>query len=606
MTTEGVKPNPDKINVIKNWPIPKNEKEFRGFLGTIGYYRRFIKDLAKIIKPMTNQLKKNEKITHTKEFIESFDKCKELLTSSSVLQYPDFSQPFVLTTDASNYAIGAVLSQGPVGKDRPISFASRTLNKSETGYSVIEKELLAIVWALKYFRPYLYGNEFTLYTDHKPLTYLYNLKDTSGKMLRWRLAIEEFKYEIKYRAGKQNVVADGLSRITHEINANSIEQSDENTVKSGDSDDSNYIHMTEEPINKFHSQIILKISDSESYSHEEIFPKIYRHTIMKQTFENTDIIEILRERIDPKKVNCIMCPTNIIQNIQEVYKDYFSRNKTFKIKMSQTLLEDITELEEQNELIKLTHEKAHRGIEENVKVLTQSYFFPRLKNKTRNYIKLCTVCKKSKYDRHPYKISLAETPIPKKPLDIIHMDIFIAQPNMFISFVDKLSKFAMLIFIQSRTIVDIRKALLTFIATYGTPKIIVTDNEPAFKSIEIRGLLNDLNIESYFTPTDYSQVNGIVERFHSTLAEIFRCIKDKYDDITQNEKFMIALSLYNTTIHSVTNLKPQEVFYGIKEGDERPLNIERIIENRNKVFDEVILKLKEKQKITLDYQNATK
>lgn len=157
VTPEGVKPNPEKIRVIQEWPIPNNEKELKGFLGMIGYYRKFIRDFAKIAKPLTQQLRKGETIQHTPEFISAFKRCRNLITSSHVLQYPDFSKPFVLTTDASNYALGAVLSQGPIGSDKPIAFASRTLTRTEENYSAIEKELLAIDWACKYFRPYLFG-----------------------------------------------------------------------------------------------------------------------------------------------------------------------------------------------------------------------------------------------------------------------------------------------------------------------------------------------------------------------------------------------------------------------------------------------------------------
>lgn len=123
VTPEGVKPNPEKIRAIQEWPLPTNEKDLRAFLGVIGYYRKFVKDFAKIAKPMTQQLRKGEKIEHTREFISSFNRCRNILTSSHVLQYPDFSKRFVLTTDASNYALGAVLSQGPIGQDKPIAFA---------------------------------------------------------------------------------------------------------------------------------------------------------------------------------------------------------------------------------------------------------------------------------------------------------------------------------------------------------------------------------------------------------------------------------------------------------------------------------------------------
>lgn len=625
VTPEGVKPNPDKLVAINDWPIPTNETELRGFLGTLGYYRRFIKDYAKIVRPLFLPLKKNEKVTHTKEFIQTFEKCKTLLTSSSILQYPDFEKPFILTTDASSFAIGSVLSQGPIGKDRPVAFASRTLRNSEINYSVIEKELLAIVWACKYFRPYLFGRKFTLYTDHKPLEYIFNLKDPNSKLVRWRLSLEEFDYEIKYRPGKQNVVADGLSRISTEINANLEEQSstddsmspnlpnsnqsetsDDATMHSANTDDSHFIHMTEKPVNIFSNQLIFKIDSEEQSNFEQVFPKIFRHTVTKIAFSVPTILKIFQEQLDPNRVNCIYCPETLIPIIQFVYKNYFSRNKNLKIVISQLLLEDLKTLEQQNETITEIHNRAHRGIQENYKVLSQKFFFPKMKQKLHNHISLCENCNKGKYDRKPYKINLAETPIPKKPLDIVHMDIFISGQLYFLSFIDKLSKFGTLIPIKSRSILDIRTGITKFISTYGTPKLIVSDNEPSFKSTEIRGLFQTLGIETYYTPVDHSQTNGTVERFHSTIIEIFRCKKPDLTDLSDKEIFRLAVGLYNSTIHTSHNLKPMEVFYGIKDNEERPLNLETILENRNKLFDEIILELQKKQQKDLNCHNRSR
>lgn len=129
------------------------------------------------------------------------------------MQYPDFSKPFNLTTDASNVALGAVLSQGPPGRDLPIAYASRTLNDSEQNYSTIEKECLCLVWATKYFRPYLFGRKFNIITDHKPSQWLFSLKDPSSKLLRSRIKLEEYDYKILYKKGTSNTNADALSRI---------------------------------------------------------------------------------------------------------------------------------------------------------------------------------------------------------------------------------------------------------------------------------------------------------------------------------------------------------------------------------------------------------
>lgn len=219
ITPEGVRPNPDKIHAIKNYPLPKSETEIKQFLGLLGYYRKFIRDFAKITKPFTKCLKKDAIVNYKDpEYVKCFEFCKTLLTNEPILQYPDFTKPFILTTDASNFAIGAVLSQGKVGSDLPIAYASRTLNTSETNYSTIEKELLAIVWAVTHFRPYLFGRKFIIYTDHRPLQWLFSIKEPNSKFTRWKVKLSEYDFEIIYKQGSVNKNADALSRI--EINLN--------------------------------------------------------------------------------------------------------------------------------------------------------------------------------------------------------------------------------------------------------------------------------------------------------------------------------------------------------------------------------------------------
>ena len=221
----GVRPNPDKVQGINSFPIPKSTKDIKSFLGLVGYYRRFIKGFAKIAKPLTILLKKNQDFKWTNKEQEAFEKFKEILSTQPILQYPDFNSEFVLTTDASNFAIGAVLSQGEIGKDLPIAYASRTLNESELNYSVIEKELLAIVWSVKHFRPYLFGRKFTIVTDHRPLTWLFNCREPNSRLVRWRIKLEEYDYKIIYKKGSLNANADALSRNVY-INVPSSDKSE--------------------------------------------------------------------------------------------------------------------------------------------------------------------------------------------------------------------------------------------------------------------------------------------------------------------------------------------------------------------------------------------
>lgn len=212
ISENGVHPDPEKIKAVKNFPIPKNPKNIKQFLGLAGYYRKFIEGFSNIAKPLTNLLKNGVEFKWTQKEQDSFNTLKNMLCEEPILQYPDFSKPFVVTTDASGTAIGAILSQGPIGKDRPISYASRVLNDAEKNYSTIEKELLAIVYAVKHFRPYLYGKRFILVTDHKPLSWLHKAKDPTSRLARWKIKLAEYDYEIVYKAGKTNVNADALSR----------------------------------------------------------------------------------------------------------------------------------------------------------------------------------------------------------------------------------------------------------------------------------------------------------------------------------------------------------------------------------------------------------
>ena len=214
ITEAGVRPDPRKVLAITTFPTPTTVKQLKTFCGMVSYYRRFIPDCSKVASPSYRLLKRDAKFEWGPEQDHAFERLTAKLTTRPLLQYPDFDKEFVLTTDPSNTGLGAVLSQGPMGKDLPIAYASRSLNKAETNYTTSEKELLAVVWATKYFRPYLYGRHFKVVTDHKPLTWIMNVKDPGSRLLRWRIQLEEFDYEVAYKKG-WNTNADALSRINH-------------------------------------------------------------------------------------------------------------------------------------------------------------------------------------------------------------------------------------------------------------------------------------------------------------------------------------------------------------------------------------------------------
>ncbi|KAK9076094.1 hypothetical protein SSX86_004427 [Deinandra increscens subsp. villosa] len=202
-----------KIDVIKSLPYPNCVREVRSFLGHAGFYRRFIKDFSKITRPMCELLQKDVEFKFNEACKRAFDTLKDSLVTAPIIQPPDWNLPFEIMCDASNQAVGAVLGQRKDRVPHVIYYASRTLDHAQRNYSTTEKELLAIVFALEKFRQYLLGTKVIVFSDHAALKYLMSKKDAKPRLIRWVLLLQEFDLEIRDKSGKQNLVADHLSRI---------------------------------------------------------------------------------------------------------------------------------------------------------------------------------------------------------------------------------------------------------------------------------------------------------------------------------------------------------------------------------------------------------
>ncbi|KAG1928644.1 interferon-induced very large GTPase 1-like [Pimephales promelas] len=196
-----VRPQIDKTAAVATCPSPKTKKEVRQFLGLAGYYRRFVPNYSDLASPLTDLTKKGapDTVQWTEQCQQAFTQIKAALCGGPLLHAPDFSLPFILQTDASDKGLGAVLSQEVEGEERPVLYISRKLSKRETMYSTIEKECLAIRWAVLTLRYYLLGREFTLCSDHAPLQWLHRMKDTNARITRWYLALQPFKFQVVHR-----------------------------------------------------------------------------------------------------------------------------------------------------------------------------------------------------------------------------------------------------------------------------------------------------------------------------------------------------------------------------------------------------------------------
>lgn len=644
ITKDGLKPNSDKIDAVLNYPLPKTTTDIRSFLGLVGYYRRFIKDFSKVTQPLTACLKKRNKIVIDQKYTDAFEKCKELLISAPLLQYPDYEKPFILTTDASNVAIGAVLSQGTVGTDKPVAYASRTLSDTESRYSTIERELLAIVWAVKHFRPYLYGRKFTIYTDHAPLRWVQNLKEPNSKLTRWGLRLQEYDYDIIYKNGKQNSNADALSRIKlNALDSDSdadismkvqvdnqdlkirehLDELEDRVAKLAkdkpNRDSSDTLTISSEATVSLHSELSRTLSGSEStvliepnypmrpddsstdtvhsnaecdslgipILHEAIDTKPNQILVFEWFKNETQVKDISR---DKQKVLEVFMPVHNESLIKEFLKEYvrpkikyfiYFENEQHRREFSNVIISlfkqgtiDMHECtkrviyiedEKEQKAVILNHhdgKTCHRGIKETMLRIKRNYYWNNMQETIAAVLNGCEACQKMKYDRKPIKPVLQLTQTQTAPFQEIFMDIFSIENKHYLTLVDAFSKIGQAIEISNRSTGEIVRALIKYFSMYGVPTKISCDPGTEFNNEMIREMTSMYKIQLHITTPNNPNSTGIVERFHSTIIEIYRLAR--YDQkCTDAASIMTyAIMAYNNSIHSATDLTPFEVVFG--------------------------------------------
>ncbi|CAK1583893.1 unnamed protein product [Parnassius mnemosyne] len=559
--------------------------------------------------------------------------------------YPDFDKTFILTTDASNIALGAVLSQGPIGSDRPVAYASRTLSDTESRYSTIERELLAVIWAVKLFRPYLYGRKFVIYTDHRPLVWLYSLKEPNSKLTRWRLRLQEYDFEIIYKNGKQNTNADALSRIK----VNALNSDDEGHSMDVNFDSKEYKlreHLKDvvKEIEKLNTQnkrhndttSIVTISDSSTVSASPMSlsdtisicssEKVSEYPIRSpsessksQTVHSAVELEsngipILHEAIDTKpnqilifswfkneyqvkdtsrkkqKVLEVFLPLDNSELIKEFLKKYirpkikyfiYFERKEHRRQFSNIIIhlfkKDMVQFyectervifvedeKEQRAIVIKYHEgkTCHRGIKETLVRIRRNYYWDNLQETVSAIINSCTACKKMKYDRKPIKPILQLTQTQDAPFQEIFIDLFNIEGKHYLTLIDAFSKLGQAIEIANRSTPEVVRALMRYFSFYGIPKKISSDPGSEFNNELIKEFLSLHKIEQHIgTPNSPSSM-GLIERFHSTIIEIYRLAKYERKPTDAASVMTYSVLAYNNTIHSVTELTPFEVVFG--------------------------------------------
>ncbi|WP_331035211.1 reverse transcriptase domain-containing protein [Lactovum miscens] len=604
-TSEGILPDPNKISCVLNYPAPTDKDAAKRFVAFANYYRRFLRHFAATCRPLNRLSRKNVPFIWTKECQESFDKLKEMLSKPPVLAYPDFTKPFVITTDASKFACGAVLSQDVDGIERPIAFASRAFTQGEINKITKEQELIAIHWAVKHFRPYVYDTFFTIKSDHKSLIYLFSLKDPSSRLTRIRLDLEEHNFVIEHIKGKDNVVADALSRIhidelksirvltqkvlkiqtrsmTKAQNESKLDEPVEvrnNEPKvcellrgSGDmniptmrtviKNDRAIIEVyTNKEKEKFKPVIEIDVSqvDNARTSLEKIFAQLE----LKAGQHNIAIVKISEKDV--------LFSFYGAQEIKIAAAKMLKKLKVFIVPSPQ----QVKDRNEQLGLVQQFHDDlmagGHPGQKRLYAKLRQRYVWKNMSKDVAKFVKSCDKCLLNKIkigNKEP--LVLTETPL--RAFDKIVIDLVGPLPmseagNRYaLTIICDLTKYVVGIAIPDKEASTVARALVNyFLLIYGFAREILSDLGSEFKNEVFKCLTVMLKMKHSFSTPHRHQTLSSIERNHRSLNEHFRIyLPEGRHEWDQVMRYFIFT--YNSTPNVSLGLKysPFELVYGKK------------------------------------------
>jgi hypothetical protein len=520
---EGLHPLEEKVIAIRDARAPRDVTELRSFLGLVNHYARFLPHLSTILAPLHSLLQKNTSWKWEKRQQDAFISVKQMLRTDSVLVHFDRTLPILLECDASPYGLGAVLSHRfPDGSERPISFASRSLSPAEKNYSHLEKEGLALIFGVRKFHQYLYGHEFTLATDHKPLTYLFNENKcipqmASARIIRWAITLSAYQYSITYKKGSLNNCADALSRLPLPT-----------TVKST-------------PIPR-ETIFLMNYLNSTPITGEEIRQWTSKDRVLSRVFD------WIQTGWPPQ------CPG-------ADYRPYYARKNELSSFNGCILWGSRVVVPEpgQSYVLQELHE-SHIGMS-RMKSLARNYvWWPGLDNAIENTVKKCHPCQL--YCNQPAPAELHPWDWPDSPWSRLHIDHageFMGK--FFLIVIDAHSKWLEVLPVSNTSSAVTINALQMIFATHGLPNSLVSDNASGFTSHEFEEFCKQNGIDHIRVAPYKAASNGLAERAVQIFKAAFKRMDPKVPLQKRLNKFLFK---YRITPQTSTGLSPAELRWNCK------------------------------------------
>jgi transposase InsO family protein len=518
VSQDGLMVEPTKLIAIDKFPKPKDVKGIQSFLGMIGYFRSFIKNFAEIARPMYDLLKKGIAFVWGKEQQKAFELLKAQLMAEPVLSFPDFSKPFILTTDASGYAIGAVLTQDFDDGEHLITCHSRSLKKSEKNYSNTDREILAVTESVKKNRSYLWGHKFVIKTDHIAIPYLNRQQTDNARALRFYNNLAEYDFTVEHKKGKSIAHADALSRYPYDIDNPEIELDDNEQLSAYISP----VHQNSE------YEPVWCDSDWKEATKKD-----------KKDFSNKDNL---------------MIQDGLFYKTSETGKKLLFVPKSLR------------------EYVLLAYHEppayGHAGRDKMVKQMSDQVWWPRMRAEIGHFVKHCATCQRFK--NHSSRVASQPTTIPNI-LDEVSIDVVGPVPcarsgaRYVLVTQDRLSRwvtFAAMSDASAET--SARTFLTSWICSYGVPRKILTDRGTNFVSTIFRQLAEFLGAKPSKTCAYRPQSNGQNERCHRELHQFLSIYLSPASRYTWDTMLQTAAWTHNSSIHTALDASPFELLTGLK------------------------------------------
>ena len=589
ISKNGIRKDPKKIAAIKTTLRPKSKKEVRRFLGKINYYGKFVPNMSRVAKPLSKLTSQSDTVEFCwgPEQEAAFLQLLHLIEQDLVLALPDPQKLFTITTDASEYGIGAVLSQRDEasGIQRPIMFISTTFDDTQRRYTVTEKELFAIVYALKKFKPYIYGRKFEIVTDHRALVWLCGKRDPPSRLGRWSQQISEYAQDIRFVSGKQNKVADALSRspfvkeedapttqhfgsnpcLSEEIKRKIARATgiDFDLIKENEAQAWAETHykLAKEEMKRVKDEVPWKLPETEEEEVaglEETPAMIASLHYGQMELENREVVPTLTPELWSKETPDHGIPEGVKRN---------PITRQMRYVQSGLLWVPPAFRDQVCKAYHLLPHNAHLSAAKMVPLMMEDVRWKGMIKEVQEWVQKCPRCQRTTRGA-PEKPAFQARRYPQYPMQRISLD-FLSIKNAsprgdfrVLIIVDDFTRYAEAIVTSDETGKTAADALMThIICRYGLPEEIVSDQGSAFISDLFERLVYQLGTDKIFTTAYHPAGNGVNERMHGTLYNILRSLTAT--DATQWRKQLpLALYLYRTTYHKAIGMSPHKALYG--------------------------------------------